>query len=121
MEFYPTADPPLADLLRDKAAREFPATATHRNFRADDWAFGRYRGPSLASIGQAGRDARRAFLSDLREVDRRSFPETQQITQMLNRFAPNLARQRGGCLRSTFSEMRFRRGAFAHTLRTSPD
>ena len=38
--------------------------------------------------------ARHMCLSDLREIDRRPFPEMQLITEMLSHFTPLLARDR---------------------------
>ena len=50
------------------------------------FALFRYRLPTLYVIRRAALDARRMFLSDLRQLDRRSSPDMQLITQLLEHF-----------------------------------
>ena len=54
----------------------------------------RYRISSLAILRRADRDARAMFIKDLREIERRSFPEMQLVRHLLGHFAPPKVKQR---------------------------
>ena len=71
----------------------FP-TDTTQDFRRDSETFARYRLPSLAAIRQTDREARRAFLTDLRDLYRRSFPERQLPFRRLSHFSAQLGKRR---------------------------
>ena len=56
------------------------------------WAaqtFVRYRIHNLASLRRKDKEARTMFIKDLREIERRSFPEMQLILLLLGHFAPS--------------------------------
>ena len=60
---------------------------------------------SLDVIRHTGRGARRMFLSDLREMGRRSSPQMQLVTQLLARFAPQIMKSRANSNDPMFGEI----------------
>ena len=82
------------ELTVDANGREHFATATPADIHPAAETFALYRLTSLAVIRQTDAAARRMFLSDLRDIGRRSFAETQLIAQLLSHFSPQLAEQR---------------------------
>ena len=95
----------LAEILAETNGRDRFAAASHADFRMAAETFVRYRLTSLNVIRQTDAAARRMFLSDLRELDRRSFPEMQLITQLLGHFTPQLAKQRTSSKDPLFEEV----------------
>ena len=65
----------------------------------------RYRLTTLAVIRHTERDARRLFLSELRENERKSFPEIQLLMQLFSHFQPVVARQRLNSKDPSFEEL----------------
>ena len=65
----------------------------------------RYRLPTLDAIRHTALDARRMFLSDLRQLDRRSFPDTHLITQLLEHFKPLSLKSRANAKDPLFEEV----------------
>ena len=84
---------PLVTALKDDLVRETAGRGLFSAFADEDshtaaMTFVRYRLSALAIIRQRGRDARRIFLPDLRELGRKAFPEMQLLMQLLAHFAP---------------------------------
>ena len=77
--------------MKRAVGERFETASEHDMWQADG-TFSRYRLASLAVIRHAGRDARRAFLPDLWELGRRSFPEMQLIMQLLSHFSPQMVK-----------------------------
>ena len=65
----------------------------------------RYRLPTLDVIRHTALGARRIFLSDLRQLDRRSFPEMQLIMQLLEHFRPQLLKSKANAKDPLFEEV----------------
>ena len=65
----------------------------------------RYRLPTLDVIRRTALDARRMFLSDLRQLDRRSFPDMQLIMQLLEHFKPLSLKSRANAKDPLFEEV----------------
>ena len=65
----------------------------------------RYRLCNLSTIRHAERDARRLFLSELMDNERKSFPELQLLMQLFSHFAPVVARQRLNAKDPSFEEL----------------
>ena len=82
------------ELVAETRGRERFATSPERDIWREAGTFARYRLASLAVIRRADRDDRRMFISDLRELDRRSFPEMQLLMQLLSHFWPKLIKPR---------------------------
>ena len=78
------------EITAETNGRERFAMATPADFHLAAETFARYRLTSVAVILQTDADARRMFLSDLRALCRRSFPEMQ----LLSHFSPQLAKRR---------------------------
>ena len=76
------------ELTTEIRGRERFAATTPADIHLAAETFPRYRLTSLAVIRQTDASDRRMFLSDLRELGRRSFPEMQLITQLLSQFTP---------------------------------
>ena len=95
----------LAETLAETNGRDRFAAATHADFRMAAETFVRYRLTSLNVIRQTDAAARRMFLSDLRELGRRSFPEMQLAMLMLGHFTPQLAKQRTSSKDPLFEEV----------------
>ena len=64
----------------------------------------RYRLGPLSIIRQTDRDARRMFLSGLRELERRPFPEMHLKIQLLAHFTPQIAKARPNANDPPFEE-----------------
>ena len=77
----------LADLIRETAGRDRFAAFGREDLRAAALTLARYRLSTLAIIRQTDKDARRMFLSDLRDLERQAFPEMQLLMQLLAHFA----------------------------------
>ena len=65
----------------------------------------RYRLSSLSTIRHTERDARRLFLSEVRDKARKSSPELQLLTQLFTHFAPVMVRQRPNAKGPAFEEL----------------
>ena len=92
------------DLVRETAGRELSSAFVSEDSHAAAMTFVRYRLSTLAIIRQKYRGARRMFLSDLRELGRKEFPEMQLFTQLLSHFAP-VQKQRVNPKDPTFEEV----------------
>ena len=77
-----------ADIVRETAGRDLFSAFAEEDFHTAAMTFARYRLSTLATIRQTDRDARRMFLSDLRELGRKAFPEMQLLMQLSAHFAP---------------------------------
>ena len=93
-----------ADIVRETDGRELFSAFGEEDFYTAAMTFVRYRLTTLAIIRQADSDARRMFLSDLRELERKAFPETQLLMQLLAHFAP-VQKQRANPKDPTFEEV----------------
>ena len=93
-----------ADLVRETAGRELFSAFVEEDFHTAAMTFVRYRLSTLAIARQTDRDARRMFLADLRDLERKAFPEMQLLTQLLPHFAP-VQKQRVGPKDPTFEEV----------------
>ena len=67
--------------------------------------FVRYRIVSLASLRRTDREARAMFIKDLREIERRSFPELQLILLLLGHFVPQQVKTRPNEKNPAFEEI----------------
>ena len=93
-----------ADFVSETAGRErFELFSPDDMFAAAE-LFVRYRLPSLAVLRQTDRDARRMFVSDLRDIDRLAFPDLQLILQLLSHFSPQLLKPRANAKDPPFEE-----------------
>ena len=116
-EMFPNTLPPLGPALLPRVgalAGELVAetrgvdrfeSASERDMWQEDETFARNRIASLAVIRQADHDARRMFLSELREHGRMSFPEMQLLMQTLSHFSPQLAKPRNNAKVPAFEEV----------------
>ena len=93
-----------ADLMAETAGRERFELFSYDDMLTAAEIFVRYRLPSLAVIRQTDRDARRMFVSDLREIERLAFPDLQLILQLLNHFSPQLLKPRANAKDPPFEE-----------------
>ena len=94
MRLLPAVGALFQEFYREERGRWRFATATAQEFRVSPETFARYRLTSLSVIHLADRDARRMFLSDLRNFDGRAFPGTQLAAQLSNHFTRQLAKHR---------------------------
>ena len=92
------------ELCAETRGRERFETASEHYMWQAAGTFARYRLTSLAVIRQTDRDARRMFLSDSRELGRRSFPEMQLIMQLLSHFSPQLLKPRNNAKDPIYEE-----------------
>ena len=83
-----------ADLVAETAGRDRFLTVTPADLYRAAETFARYRLTSLDIIRHKDRDARRTFLSDLRGLGRRSFPQMQLIMQLPAHFTPQIMKSR---------------------------
>ena len=93
------ADGPRVNALVLELQTEIRGRERFQDFGEADilWAaetFVRYRIANVASLRRTDREARAMFIKDLREVEKRTFPEMQLILQLLNHFAPQQVKQR---------------------------
>ena len=93
-----------ADLIRGTDGQELFPTFVEEDSHKADMTFARYRLSTLATTHQADRDARRMLLADLRDLERKAFPEMQLLTQLLSHFAP-VQKQRVNPKGPTFEEV----------------
>ena len=93
-----------ADLVRETAGRELFSAFVEEDFHTAAMTLVRYRLSTLAIIRQTDRDARRMFLADLRDLERKAFPEMQLLMQLLSHFAP-VQKQRVNPKDPTFEEV----------------
>lgn len=82
------ADSLASELIQETAGRGRSQTVTAADLYRPAETFDRSRLTSSDVILHTDRGARRMFLSDLRELGRRSFPDMQLRTQLLSHFAP---------------------------------
>ena len=73
----PLVDSLTADLARETAGREVFSPFGEEDMRTAALTLVRYRLSTMAIIRQTDRGARRMFISDLRELERKAFPEMQ--------------------------------------------
>ena len=89
-QLHPGMAPAINALFRDLTVetngRERFPMSTPADIHLAAETFARYRLTSLAVSRQTDAAARRMFLSDLRDLYRRSFPEMQLIMQLLSHF-----------------------------------
>ena len=100
----PQVDALTADLVRETAGRELFSAFVEEDFHTAAMTFVRYRLSTLPIIRQTDRDARRMFLADLRDLERKAFPEMQLLMQLLSHFAP-VQKQRVNPKDPTFEEV----------------
>ena len=74
------------DLVRATAGRDLFSAFADGDFHTAAMTFVRYRLSTLAIIRQTDRGGRRMFLSDLREMGRKAFPEMQLLMQLFGAF-----------------------------------
>ena len=91
-------------LALQTAGRELFSAFAGEDFHTDAMTLVRYRMSTLAIIRQADRGARRMFISDLRELGRKAFPEMQLLLQLPAHFAP-VQKQRVNPKDPTFEEV----------------
>ena len=94
-----------SELLAETAGRDRFADFSELDLRQAATTLVRYRLSSLATIRHTERDARRLFLSELRENERKSFPEMQLLMQIFSHFAPVVVRQRLNAKDPSFEEL----------------
>ena len=104
------ADAPRVHALVLELQAEIRGRERFQDFGEADivWAaetFVRYRIASLASLRRTDREARAMFIKDLREVEKRTFPEMQLVLQLLNHFAPQQVKQRPNEKNPAFEEV----------------
>ena len=105
MQFYPDVEYLMAALLRETSCAGSFATSPPQDMRVAEETFARYRLSALAVIRLTDRDARRMFLSGLRGIGIRPFPEMQIIVQIPNHFAPQLVNPRANANDPPFEEV----------------
>ena len=94
-----------ADLTTETAGRDRFQTVTPTDLFDAAETFARYRLTSLDIIRHTDRGSRRVFLSDLRELGRRSFPQMQLIMQLLAHFTPQITKPRSNAKDPLFGEL----------------
>ena len=109
----PVLDPRHTPLVHSLSAGIFEEISGRERFLTispDDifeaaTTFVRYRLPTLDVIRHTALGARRMFLSDLRHLDRRSFPDMQLIMQLLEHFKPQLLKSKANAKDPLFEEV----------------
>ena len=100
----PAVDRLAADLTAETRGRERFELFDEADMLTAAEIFVRYRLPTLAVIRQTDRDARRMFVSDLRDIERLAFPDLQLILQLLSHFSPQLLKPRANAKDPPFEE-----------------
>ena len=85
---YPLAEALAADIIRETKGRDSFAAFFPPDFHQAAETLVRYRLSTLQIIRQTDKDARRMFLADLRDLERKAFPEMQLLMQLFSHFAP---------------------------------
>ena len=82
----PLVEALTADLVRETAGRECFSAFYPPDFHQAAETLVRYRLSTLQIVRQTDKDARRMFLSDLRDLGRKAFPEMQLLMQLFFSF-----------------------------------
>ena len=85
---HPRAGQLEAELFRETRGRGRFAAFPEDEFHESAGILARYRIASLETLHQTPKDARAMFMRDLREAERRPFPELQLMLQILGHFPP---------------------------------
>ena len=96
--------PAARSLIREKNGRGRFVAVAHDVMRLSAETSFMYRMTSLSAIRKTHWGARRMFLSDLREMGRRPFPEMHLTVQLLTHFAPQ-PKQRAAAKDPPFQEV----------------
>ena len=101
---FPTVLALAADFAEETKGSERFETDSREDMLRAAGIFARYRLPPLAAIRQTDRDARRMFVSDLRDIERLAFPDIRLMISLISHFTPQLLKAKANAKGPPFGE-----------------